>query len=371
VLQERDYVRMEKRHFVPEDRGRLVTAFLVSFFRRYVEYDFTAHLEEELDDISAGKIGWRGVLEEFWTEFKSAVKGTEKLRVKDTLEALDALLAPHIFPPDPTGKEPRACPACGEGRLNLKLGRRYGPFVGCSAYPECRYTRPLVPEGDEDAEAAAGPKLLGHDPASGLPVTLRKGPYGYYVQLGEQVADGERPRRSSLGKEIPAQSVDLAHALALLSLPREIGKHPETGKPIYADRGRFGPYIRHEGASRSLGPDDDVLSIGLNRAVALLAEAPKRTTMSRILRELGLDPESQAQVTVRDGRYGPYLHCKSKNAPLPKGRSAEGVTLEEALAALAARAGRKGRTPRRKAARKSARRSVKRRQSAGGSAREA
>ncbi|MEE8279112.1 MAG: type I DNA topoisomerase, partial [Alphaproteobacteria bacterium] len=235
VLQDRDYVRLEKKRFLPEDRGRLVTAFLVSFFEHYVEYDFTAQMEDQLDDISGGRVERKKVLRDFWTAFAAAVEETRGLTFKEVLEALDEELGPHFFPDDDSGRDPRACPNCAGGRLGLRLGK-FGAFIGCANYPECKYTRKLAVAGDthKDAPAVAdGPLNLGADPASGEAVTLRKGPYGFYVQLGEGTAK-QKPRRVSLPKEMDPAAVTLEAALGLLSLPREVGPHPATGKMITA-----------------------------------------------------------------------------------------------------------------------------------------
>ncbi len=335
VLQDRDYVRMENKHFVPEDRGRLVTAFLESFFHRYVEYDFTARLEERLDKISAGAVTWTAVLDEFWRAFKAAVDETEELRVKDALDAVEAILAPHIYPPRDDGSDPRSCPTCGEGRLNLKLGK-FGAFLGCSNYPDCKFTRPLADGGGDMLDA--GPRELGTDPASGSTVSLRKGPYGHYVQLGEATEEEKRPKRTSLPKGTSPEAVDLERALGLLSLPREIGQHPDSGKTITAGIGRFGPYLNCDGDYRSLGAGDDVLSIGLNRAVVILAEPKKGRGGNATLRELGLHPRDNQPVSLRKGRYGPYVHHKGKNASLGRDQSEDSVTLDEAVALLEAKA---------------------------------
>ena len=276
VLQRRNYVKIDRKRFVPEDRGRIVTAFLQTYFPRYVEYDFTAHLEEELDDISGGKIDWRQVLREFWKAFSAAVGETKDLRVKEVLDKLDEELGPHFFPAnDNGGKSPRDCPSCANGRLGLKLGK-FGAFIGCSNYPECRFTRKLgIVDADADAASGAnldGPKLLGIDPVSGKPVTLRNGPYGLYVQLGEPEGK-EKPKRQSLLKGMTPDEVTLEKALALLALPRELGPHPEDGEQILAGVGRFGPYVKHGAKYKSIPADESVLEIGMNRAVALLAEA--------------------------------------------------------------------------------------------------
>ena len=349
VLQDREYVRLDKRRFIPEDRGRLVTAFLSSFFERYVAYDFTARLEEQLDDVSGGRLDWKTVLREFWAAFSKAVDETKDLRISQVLDALDELLGPHFFRDEGGGKDPRACPSCSGGRLNLKLGK-FGAFIGCSNYPECRYTRRLAVSGadGEEGEAAAGPVLLGNDPESSLPVSLRKGPYGHYVQLGD--AEGkEKPKRASLPKGTDLAAVDLGRALALLALPREIGKHPDTGEVILAGIGRFGPYIKHQSQYVSLR-DDDVLSIGQNRAVTLLAETPKKGGG----REIGNHPADGKPVTVRAGRFGPYVQHGKLMATLPKGTEPDTLAIERAVEILAAKleksggkpaAGRKGKAP--------------------------
>ncbi len=336
VLQDRNYVRLDKKRFIPEDRGRVVTAFLESFFERYVEYNFTADLENKLDEISDGRISWQKVLEEFWRDFSAAVAGTKDLSITQVLDALDADLGPHFFPPPPDGRDPRLCPGCGAGRLSLKLGK-FGAFIGCSNYPECRYTRPLAVENGGENGEPVGPRELGADPESGLPVSLRKGPYGYYVQRG-QGDESEKPKRVSLPKGLAPAEVTLDRAAKLLTLPRDIGTHPSDGKKIVAGIGRFGPYIKHGDEFRSLRGDDDVLTIGINRAVALLAEPKKggRRTPTP-LRVLGPHPRDAAPVNLFSGRYGPYVSHGGVNATLPRDLEPESVTLEQALELLGAR----------------------------------
>ena len=368
VLQERDYVRLEKKRFFPEDRGRLVTAFLESFFGRYVEYGFTADLEDQLDDIANGKLEWKLVLREFWTAFIAKVDDTKDLRVSDVLEALDGILGPHIFADDGSGKDRRACPSCDDGRLNLKLGK-FGAFVGCANYPECRYTRPFNGGGAE-SDADNGPKELGQDPASGLMVTARKGPYGNYVQLGEQSDDG-KPKRVSLPKTMSPADLDLDIALGLLSLPRDVGEHPETHEMIVAGIGRFGPYLKLEKTFVSLKADDDVLTVGLNRAVTLLAEGKQRGRKTvEPLREIGAHPRDGEAVKVMDGRYGPYLHHNGINAPLPKTTTPEAITMEEAVAQLDERGkapkGRRGTAAKKKVAAKKKQPAAKKKAAAAG-----
>ena len=270
VLRDRDYVRLDKKRLVPEDKGRLVTAFLESFFTRYVEYDFTADLEEKLDLVSNNEIDWKTVLRDFWKDFSAAVDGTKDLRTTQVLDSLNDLLGPHIFPAKADGGDPRACPSCENGKLSLKLGK-FGAFIGCSNYPECRFTRTLSPPtGDAAENARPGVKVLGQDPESGAEITLRDGRFGAYVQEGEQVEGGEKPKRSSLPKTIKPDDLTLQQAIALLSLPREVAKHPTSGEPIVAGIGRFGPYVQHGKTYANIGRDDDVLTIGANRAIDLI-----------------------------------------------------------------------------------------------------
>ncbi|MFQ6017712.1 MAG: type I DNA topoisomerase, partial [Kiloniellaceae bacterium] len=339
VLQDRNYVRLEKRRFVPQDRGRLVTAFLSSFFERYVQYNFTADMETQLDDISGGRKDWKTVLRQFWEAFRDAVAGTENLRISEVLEALDAALGPHFFPIDPDNPEanPRACPACGTGRLGLRLGRS-GGFIGCSNYPDCRYTRQLAVPDDGDGAAEpdlSQPRILGRDPDSGELVTLRKGPYGLYVQRGEG-KDKEKPRRCALAKSLSAADVTLETARALLALPREVGRHPESGQPITVGIGRYGPYVKHGSSYHSLPDHDDALTIGLNRAVALIAEAPRRRGGAG--RPIGDHPSDRKPITLHSGRYGPYVQHGGITASLPKGLSADELNLQTAVELLAAQA---------------------------------
>ncbi len=332
VLRDRNYVRLENRRFIPEDRGRLVTAFLTSFFERYVDTGFTADLEEKLDDISGGRADWRAVMAAFWEEFSRAVDQTKDLKISDVIAALDEDLGPHFFPPKPDGSDPRGCPACGNGRLGLKLGR-YGSFIGCSNYPACQYTRRLAIEGDEEAAADTlkeGLRVLGHQPETGEEITVRRGPYGLYVQQGEPQGK-EKPRRTSLPRGVEGDSLTLEQAIGLLSLPRLVGMHPERGEPIEAGIGRFGPYVRMGGVYASLDRDDDVLAVGLNRAVDVLA----RKLAS--VRTLGPHPKDGEPLMVRRGRFGPYVQHGSTVANLPRGVEMEALTPESAVALLAER----------------------------------
>ncbi|MBO0344737.1 type I DNA topoisomerase [Roseibium sp. CAU 1637] len=354
TLRDREYVELEKKQLVPQDKGRIVTAFLQSFFNRYVEFDFTASLEEQLDKVSAGEMSWQEVLRGFWRDFSGAVTEIKDLRVSEVLDALNDLLAPHIFPEKEDGTAPRACPSCDDGQLSLKVSR-FGAFIGCSNYPDCSYTRQLSKSGDGDADGAAdGPKVLGQDPESGLDVSLRTGRFGPYVQLGEEA----KPKRSSLPKGWSTADLDLEKALQLLSLPREVGPHPEDNKMITAGIGRYGPFVLHEGTYANLTSPDEVFSVGINRAVDALAEKRAkggggRGAAAKPLKELGDHPEEGGPINVYDGRYGPYVKHGKINATLPKETDPQAVTLEQALELIAAKAS-KGGTKKKAAAKKPA-----------------
>ena len=343
TLRDREYIIIDKRKLIPEAKGRLVTAFLESFFTRYVEYDFTADLEEKLDKISAGELDWKQVLRDFWKDFFSQIEDTKELRVTNVLDALNEELAPLVFPKREDGSDPRICQVCGTGKLSLKLGK-FGAFVGCSNYPDCNYTRQLSADGAGDGEAASNePQSLGKDPHTGEEITLRSGRFGPYVQRG----DGKEAKRSSLPKGWTPASIDHEKAVALLSLPRDIGQHPETGKMISAGIGRYGPFLLHDGGYANLESVEDVFSIGLNRAVTVIADKQSKGANGRgrgapaALKTLGDHPDG-GPITVRDGRYGPYVNWGKVNATLPKGKDAESVTLEEALALIAAKGPAKG-----------------------------
>ncbi|WP_059245283.1 type I DNA topoisomerase [Brucella vulpis] len=338
TLRDREYIVIDKRKLIPEAKGRLVTAFLESFFERYVEYDFTADLEEKLDLISDGKLSWKEVLRDFWRAFSGSVEDIKELRVTNVLDALNEELAPLVFPAREDGSDPRSCPTCGTGTLSLKLGR-YGAFVGCSNYPECKYTRQLGGEANGETAASDEPKPLGKDPFTGEEITARTGRFGPYIQRGE----GKEAKRASLPKGWTLDTVDHEKAIALLSLPRDIGLHPETGKMISAGIGRYGPYVSHDGTFANLENVEEVFSVGLNRAVSVLADKQSKgggrgRSTPAALATLGDHPDGGA-ITVRDGRYGPYVNWGKVNATLPKGKDPASVTLEEALALITEKAG--------------------------------
>ena len=353
VLQDRNYVKLDKKRFIAEALGRLVNAFLVSFFKKYVEYDFTADLETKLDEVSAGERDWKQVLREFWTDFIAKIGESKELSITQVLEALDTLLANYAFGTEKSEKDPRVCPACGKGRLGLKIGK-FGPYIACSAYPECSHKAQLgdsaaEPQLDDDGNEFKLPKTLGNDPVSGELVTLRKGPYGIYAQLGE----GKTPKRASLLKSMRPETMTLEVALTLLALPRTIGLHPDTGKEIVANNGKFGAYLLHDGKFTTLPPSEDLLTIGINRAVEVMAQAPVRGEKATALKVLGNHPDDGAEVAIFKGRYGDYIKHGKINATLPKNAVLEEFTLEEAIPLLAARADappKKGRFGNKKAA---------------------
>ncbi|MBS4083447.1 MAG: type I DNA topoisomerase [Rhizobiales bacterium] len=356
VLRDRGYTRLDKKRIIPEDKGRIVVAFLESYFPRYVEYEFTANLEEKLDEIANHELDYKRVLREFWTGFTGAVAETKDLRISEVIDVLDALLNEHNFPPKADGSDPRACPQCGTGRLGLKVGK-FGAFVGCSNYPECRFTRALTAPGEGELAAT---KELGEDPETKKTITVRSGRFGPYIQLGEAEDTGEKtktgkpvlskPKRASIPKNFDAHELDFDTALSLLQLPREVGKHPESGEPIVAGYGRFGPYVKHQDTYASLTDGDEVLTVGLNRAVTLIAEklarGPGRGRRGKPAgRALGDHPTLGGPVTQHDGKYGPYVSHNKVNATLPSTTDPAAVTLEEAVTLIDARAGKSGKKP--------------------------
>jgi DNA topoisomerase-1 len=370
VLQDRGYVRIDKKRLMPEDKGRVVVGFLESFFARYVEYDFTASLEEKLDRISNNEINWKEVLQEFWVGFIGAVNEIKDLRITQVLDALNDLLEPHIFPARTDGGDVRQCPTCGTGKLSLKVGR-FGAFIGCSNYPECRFTRQMTP----GAGGVQSTKVLGVDPVTNLEVTIRGGRFGTYLQLGEQApvekrpkgSKGpkppapEKPKRASLPKGVAPEDIDLEKALALLALPREVGLSPEDGEPILAGIGRFGPYVKHGKIYASLEDGDNVLTVGLNRAMHLIADKIANPKKGRRFgadpgKALGEHPDKGGSIVVKNGRYGPYVSHNGVNATLTGDKTPETVTLDEAIVLLDARAAMMGNSPkgRRAAGRKTA-----------------
>ena len=339
TIQDREYVRKEGNRLIPEDKGRIVTVFLLNFFRKYVGYEFTANLEEELDRVSAGDADYKEVLNNFWRDFSAAIAETSDLRITEVLDVLDEALSDQLYPPREDGGDPRICPLCGEGRLHLKTSRT-GGFVGCGNYPECRYTRPIGGDADQ-----AGDRVLGED--QGDEISLRSGRFGPYVQRGQATEENKKPPRASLPKGWKPEDTDLEKALMLLSLPREIGHHPEDGEPIEAGIGRYGPYVKHGRLYANLKEVDEVWTIGMNRAVEELAKKAAsrgkgRGAAAKPLKELGEHPANGGPVNVMDGRYGPYVKWDKINATLPKGTEPADVTMDMAVALIDEKAAKKG-----------------------------
>ena len=341
TLVDRGYVSIDKKRLVPDSKGRIVTAFLEAFFERYVEYGFTADLEEKLDAISDGRLDWRAVLREFWADFSRQIGEVMDVRTAAVLDALNEELAPLIFPAKEDGSDPRVCPLCNSGQLSLK-NSRFGAFIGCSNYPECNYTRQL---GDDPNAPPANdqPRALGVHPVTGLEISLKSGRFGPYVEMAA-AEDGEKPKRSSLPRGWEPQDLTLDKAVALIDLPRTVGEHPETREPIQAGLGRYGPFLLHQGKYARLESIEDVFEVGLNRAVTLIAEQASKSRFSRTpaaLKTLGDHPDGGA-ITVREGRYGPYVNHGKINATLPKGTDPQAITMEEALKLIEAKAEKSG-----------------------------
>ncbi|SEN79309.1 type I DNA topoisomerase [Palleronia pelagia] len=353
TIQDREYVRKDGNRLIPEDKGRLVIAFLENYFRRYLEYDFTADLEDQLDHVSAGDQDWKDLLSRFWRDFSAAIAETSELRITDVLEKINEVLEPHLFPPNPDGSDPRLCPNCGAGRLSMRTARSGGAFIGCSNYPECRYTRPFGPPDPEAEKSAIPPegKLLGED--QGDEIRVFKGRFGPYVQRGEATEENKKPPRQSVPKDWPPEELELERAVMLLSLPREIGPHPEDGVTVWANIGRYGPYLKHAestsdrgGTNANLETLDDVWTVGMNRAVQLLAEKKAsrggRGQAAAPLRELGEHPQAGGPVNVMKGKYGPYVKWEKINATIPDTMDPEDITIDQAVVLIEERAAKSG-----------------------------
>ena len=366
TIQDRGYVEKDKGRLIPQDKGRLVTVFLSNYFRRYVDYDFTADLEEDLDRVSAGDANYKDLLGRFWRDFSAAIAETAELRITDVLEKINEVLEPHLFPTKEDGSDPRLCPNCGAGRLSMRTARSGGAFIGCSNYPECRYTRPFGPPGTEADSGASGippeGKLLGED--AGDKILAFNGRFGPYVQRGEVTEDNKKPPRQSIPKDWPPADVDLAQALQLLALPREVGPHPDDGVMVWSNIGRYGPYLKHAesishkgGLNANLESIDEVWSVGMNRAVELLAQKAatrgRGRTPAQPIKELGDHPDGGA-MAVMPGRYGPYVKWEKVNATLPKDIEPESLTVEQAVALVNEKAASSGKGRKKTAKKKAA-----------------
>lgn len=337
VLKDRAYVRVEKNRFFAEESGRLLTAFLERYFERYVAYDYTAGLEDQLDDISGGRAQWQVFLESFWRDFKPKTVEVLDLKPSDITAELDKFLSPYLFPEREDGSDPRLCPKCGEGKLALR-GGRFGAFVACSNYPDCKYTRKFAQPGGENGEDT-GPEVLGVHPETELEISRKSGRFGPYVEMGE----GKDAKRASIPKDVPSEDFGLEWAVKLLSLPRIVGVHPESGEPVTASIGRYGPYLMHAGKYARLTTTPEVFETGMNSAVVKLAEAAANPGRGRgaaraPLKELGKHPRTEAEIKLMEGRFGPYVTDGITNATLPKSITPDALTLEEAAQLIDARA---------------------------------
>lgn len=368
TIQDRGYVEKDKNRLIPQDKGRLVTAFLLNYFQKYIGYDFTADLENQLDEVSAGDADYKKVLHRFWRDFSAAIAETADLRITEVLDKINEVLEPHLFPPTADGTDPRLCPNCGAGRLSMRTARSGGAFIGCSNYPECRYTRPFGPPDPEAEKSAIPPdgKLLGHD--AGDEIRIFKGRFGPYVQRGATSEANPKPDRTGVPEGWPAEDVDLEQALRLLQLPRQIGPHPEDGIMVWANIGRYGPYLKHAastsdkgGTNANLDGIDEVWTVGMNRAVQLLAEkVASRGGCGKAaapIRELGDHPQAGGAVNIYDGKYGPYVKWDKINATIPDTITPDDLTLAQAIDLIderAAKAGKKKPSAKKPAAKKPA-----------------
>ena len=368
TIQDRGYVEKDKNRLIPQDKGRLVTAFLMNYFQKYIGYDFTADLENQLDEVSAGNADYKKVLDRFWRDFSAAIGETADLRIGEVLDKINEVLEPHLFPPTADGTDPRLCPNCGAGRLSMRTARSGGAFIGCSNYPECRYTRPFGPPDPEAEKSAIPPdgKLLGHD--AGDEIRIFKGRFGPYVQRGAASEANPKPDRTGVPEGWPAEDVDLEQALRLLQLPRQIGPHPEDGIMVWANIGRYGPYLKHAastsdkgGTNANLDGIDEVWTVGMNRAVQLLAEKVAsrggRGKAAAPIRELGDHPQAGGAVNIYDGKYGPYVKWDKINATIPDTITPDDLTLAQAIDLIderAAKAGKKKPSAKKPAAKKPA-----------------
>ena len=343
VLINRSYVEKEKGKHIPQERGRILTAFLNNFFGQYIEYDFTADLEKKLDKVSDGKLNYKKLLEEFWDGFKPHLNKMSELERDKILDALENELSDLFFPKEDltnNGEPNKKCPTCSNGKLGLELGK-YGAFIGCSNYPECKFTKQIASnenKEENDANSTFMPNddgILGIDPESGLNAIIKKGPYGIYLQLGDE----KKPKRTSIPKLVEAKGIDLQKALAFLSLPRLIGKHPETGQDISAGIGRYGPYLKYDINFISIPADETVINIGLNHAVVLIGE-----NSEKLGKVLGDHPDGNGKVLAKSGRFGPYVEYNKIRATLPKSISLEEINLDQAIELIIAKAAKPPRT---------------------------
>ena len=326
VLQDREYVILDKKRFNPHDRGRIVSIFLEKYFNQYVEYDFTADLENQLDEISDGKLNWKEVIRKFWETFKQLCDETVGKSNREVIDVLDEALGPHFFPPN-GANEKRKCPTCDNGRLGIKVGK-FGGFIGCSNYPDCKYTVQFNQLNDKDGTSLSGPKEIGIYPETGEMITLRKGPYGFYMQVGEGTKE-KKPKRVSIPKNFEPDEIGLNTAIQLMGLPRKLGFHPETNKTVSAGIGMYGPYILHDKKYKALEKTDNILDIELERAIELIAKPTQRGNAT--LKTFGEHPTEKKNITAHDGKFGPYVKCGKINASILGDQTIDSLKLEDAI----------------------------------------
>ena len=345
VIANRGYAEIINKRFFPTDRGKLISAFLEKLFTKYVDYGFTAKLEDQLDDITSGKEDWIKVLEQFWFDFNKNVSTVKEKRTREVLDLLNESLGSLIFESDKDGKIDRKCKLCNNGELSLKNSFRGGAFIGCSNYPECKFTRPLSKTKAAQQINLVEPKLIGQN-NDGKDIFLKIGRFGPYLQYeinpeNEKVETKKKKKNKkilinnqknvSIPKDISIESIDLDKAKFLCSLPKTLGINPENGKDITLNSGRFGPYLKCENKSASLENVEDIFIIGLNRAITLIAEAKPGRISSSIIKDLGEHPEDKKPIRVMKGQYGPYIRYKSLNATIPEEKDPTELSLDDAL----------------------------------------
>ena len=333
TIQSRQYVRKEKNRLIPEDKGKLISIFLTEYFRKYVEYDYTAELEVELDNISSGKSEWVKILAKFWKEFYPTIEAAKDLRISEVLEKINEILTPHIFPNNDGKKDPRLCHSCNEGILSIRTSRSGSAFIGCSNYPECKFVRPFAVITDESINEKSTEGAIGLDDR-GIEIFLKSGRFGPYVQLGNSSEQNPKPKRTSIPKNFETSKITIEIARKLLDLPKVLGNHPSDNEPIHSAIGPYGPYLKHNSVYANIKDLEDFLSIGMNRAVELLSENEKKNSNSKkassVLKIIGVHPEG-GDIQLMNGRFGPYIKYKKSNISIKNKDNLEDINLDVAL----------------------------------------
>ena len=333
TIQSRQYVRKEKNRLIPEDKGKLISIFLTEYFRKYVEYDYTAELEVELDNISSGKSEWVKILAKFWKEFYPTIEAAKDLRISEVLDKINEILTPHIFPNNKGKKDPRLCHSCNEGILSIRTSRSGSAFIGCSNYPECKFVRPFAVITDESINQKSTEGAIGLD-YRGIEIFLKSGRFGPYVQLGNSSEQNPKPKRTSIPKNFETSKITIEIARKLLDLPKVLGNHPSDNQPIHSAIGPYGPYLKHNSVYANIKDLEDFLSIGMNRAVELLSENEKKNSNSKkassVLKIIGVHPEG-GDIQLMNGRFGPYIKYKKSNISIKNKDNVEDINLDVAL----------------------------------------